>query len=173
MTFTAATALTAAQLNAHLRDNLNETLAGKAETKGAFFVADSADAVSERTIQNKSIDFAESTASTSYVDLSTVGPTISAVTGTRALVYISTRMYNGSVNALCAMSYAVSGATTLAADDVRCVMIDGLATANRMHQGVFDVPTLTAGTNTFTCKYRAGGAGTAYFGWRRIGVWAL
>ena len=52
MTFTVDTALTAAQLNTHLRDNFAETIVGKAETKGAFFLTDSSSTLSERTIQN-------------------------------------------------------------------------------------------------------------------------
>lgn len=176
MTFVDATALNAADLNTHLRDNLNETMPGKAVYAGSMFVVNSTGpiALAERQLATASLGQSESTASTSYVDLATVGPTVTETTGTRAMVSISTRMYNNTNNALCAMSYAVSGATTLAAADSSMVAIDGVQTANRWHVGVCDfLSSLTAGDNTFTAKYRAGGAGTAYFGYRRIVLWPL
>lgn len=176
MTFVSATALTAAQLNLHLRDNLLETMPGKATTENAFFVVGATGPVSlsERLIKTASTLGVESTASVTYVDLTTPGPAVTCASGTRAMTFISARMYNDTVNAQCCMTYAVSGATTLAAADTSAVIVDGLAAANRWHCGVPDfLVSLTAGNNTFTAKYRAGGAGTAFFMWRRIVVWPL
>lgn len=176
-TFVTATALTAAKLNEQLRDNFLETMPAKASDPGAMFVVNSTGPVTlaERKLTHNDVLTLESTASTSYVDLATVGPFLSKVTGTRAFTFISARMYNDTANALCCMTYAVTGATTLAAADSSMVAVDGLATGQRWHCGVPDFlsGSLTAGTNVFTSKYRAGGAGTAFFMWRRMIIWPL
>jgi len=66
------------------------------------------------------------------------------------------------------MSYDVSGATTSAADDNRSVQ---LQSAGGQHAGAVILHTgLTAGTNTFTAKYRISSAGTATFSVRRLMV---
>lgn len=178
LTFVAATALTAAQLNQQLRDNLLETMPGKATTPGSFFVVNSISPVTlgERQLQMDSVMESDSTAGTSYADLDngTVGPTVTVTTGTRAFVWFSCRLYNDTANAQICMTYAVSGATTVAASDTSALIVDGLATANRQTQAMYDMTTgLTAGSNTFTAKYRAGGGGRANYFWRRLGVWPL
>lgn len=172
---------TAALLNAHLSANLLETMPGKAtgpdaSGTGGFFVVDGTapTRLEERYLTEDYIGQSESTAGTSFTNLTTVGPTVTVNSGTRALVYFGARMYNGTANAQCCMSYAVSGATTLAAADTSMLCIDGLATANRQQQTMYDfLSSLTSGINTFTAKYRAGGAGTAYYFWRRLGVWPM
>jgi hypothetical protein len=178
MTFVAGNALTAAQLNTHLRDNLLETMPGKATTPGGFFVVDGTAPIrlEERVVTSAALMEPDSTATTTFTDLSTgtVGPSVTVNTGTRAMTWFGARMYNGTAAAQCVMTYEVSGATTSAAADSSALIIDGLNTAQRQQQGMYDfLTTLTSGINTFTCKYRAGGAGTAYFFWRRIGVWPL
>lgn len=172
----ASTTLTAAYLNQQLRDNMLETMPGKATTAGGFFVVDGTGPtrLEERVVTTAALMESDSTASTSYVDLTTTGPRVTVNTGTRALIWWGARMYNGTASAQCVMNYDVTGATTIAVSDTTALIIDGLATANRQTQGMYNMTTaLTSGINIFTAKYRAGGAGTAYYFWRRIGVWPL
>jgi hypothetical protein len=81
-------------------------------------------------------------------------PSVTLTTGTTALVSIATHMNNSAGNQSC-MSFAVSGATTVAASDAW----DVEATTSAAYSTVcrtFIFTALTAGTNTFTLQYRAG-----------------
>jgi len=117
----------------------------------------------------------ESTTSTSFTDLTTAGPAVTVTTGTKALVIIGGELYQGTVDRGLYMGFAVSGATTIAAN---------AATSIGMYYGANDqlsskfsgafVVTLTAGSNTFTAKYaRRGASGTAVFQDRTIFVMNL
>lgn len=103
----------------------------------------------------------QTTASTSYTDLATAGPTVTLTTGTRALVTVSGLVQNDpSVSAF--MGFAVSGATTIAAADTKALVVggnfDGRVTVGASRTFLV---TLTAGSNVFTAKYRmSGGTGT-------------
>jgi hypothetical protein len=117
----------------------------------------------------------QTTTSTSYTDLATAGPAVTVTTGTKALVIVtaygtppaaaSNTMY---------MSYGVTGATTSAAVDTRAVAWfqtdNGQGQAHRASAA--SVVTLTAGSNTFTAKYRITGS-TATFKDRDIFVMNL
>jgi hypothetical protein len=102
----------------------------------------------------------QNTSSSTYVDLSTVTST-TVTTGTKALVAIKSRMGNEAVGAgvWAHCSFAVSGATTIAAADERS--ISGYFTyAGQWISEVgaaFVVTGLTAGSNTFTLKFNAQG----------------
>ena len=106
----------------------------------------------------------QSLTDTSYSDLATSGPAVTLTTGTKALVIV-TCSYN-STNSGGFMGYGVSGATTLAAADVRAGRWNQTAnTAETLdrYSMAFIVTGLTAGSNTFTAKYRCsvfGGTGT-------------
>ena len=115
----------------------------------------------------------ESTTSSSYTDLSTPGPAVTLTTGTKALVIVTCFMQqNSSSGAYGFMSFAVSGASSVSATDTKAVynrMVyssdDGMrASAVTLLTG------LTAGSNTFTAKYKASGAGTPSFNNRSIVV---
>jgi hypothetical protein len=170
MTAVANTAFTAAQFNTYVRDNLLETAPAKASAAGQYFVATAANQIATRTVQNATVGTSQSTTSTSYTDLGTVGPTVTVVTGTRAFVSIATTLSNNTTNSACSASYAVTGATTIAASDVWRVVSDGLASSNVVRYGMSGFRTdLNAGTNTFTMKYLAG-SNTATFANREIVV---
>lgn len=173
MTATANTAFTAAQFNTHVRDNLLETAPAKATTAGRIFVATGANSIAERAITQATVATAETTASTSYVALTTPGPAVTVVTGTKALVIISGRLSNGTAGAAASMGYAVSGASTIAADDTKSKTVQS-ATASNLDRGswVGLEEGLTAGSNTFTAQYRVT-SGTGTFGDRRIIVVGL
>jgi hypothetical protein len=178
MTAVANAVFTAAQFNAHVRDNLLETAPAKATTAGGYFVATGANAIAERVVSSATVATDCTRTANSYAapDSGTVGPAVTVTTGTSALVFIKAGMYpdpTGSEGNIPSMSFAISGASTLAADDARAITIrnSGTGTGNRFG-GAFHVTGLTAGSNTFTAQYRAS-SGTSHFENRDIIVMPL
>ena len=105
------------------------------------------------------VDTGETSTSTSYTDLATPGPAVTLNTGTKALVIITARMYVGATLTDVFASYAVSGATTIAAGNSRAIYL-GSSGINLPVIGVSAASLLTgltAGSNTFTMKYRVSG----------------
>lgn len=124
----------------------------------------------------------QTTASTSYTDLATVGPVVTMITGTSVLVTVSCLTSNNQANAnaesgVTAMSVAVSGASTVAASDAWAGYGPQIHTSHTQSRaGTFLITGLTAGTNVFTAKYRVGGAlatGTGTFSHRHLSVTVL
>lgn len=69
------------------------------------------------------------------------------------------------------MSYAVSGATTIAASDAFALnMKVAAAQTIDAHSYAYIVTGLTAGSNTFTTQFRSSSGSTIYFANRRISV---
>jgi hypothetical protein len=170
MTAVSNSVFTASQFNTFLRDNLNETAPAKATTSGAHFAVSGTNEISERISATASVLTSETTTSTSYTDLTTVGPTVTATTGPAALVVVHGALENSGA-ASSRMSYAVSGATAIAEADNRGIGVYG-AGAGVITSGVVLDTNLTPGSNTFTAKYRVG-AGTGTFLSRRIIVFPL
>jgi hypothetical protein len=106
----------------------------------------------------------QGTTSTSYTDLATSGPAVTLTTGTKVLVIVSANASNSSGVSLA--DFAVSGATTRSAtDDTSLLIPSGVNVA--ASQVTF--LTVTAGSNTFTAKYRTN-TSTSTFGNRGITV---
>ena len=167
----AAQNLTAALLNTHLRDNLNETAPGIATAGSRLIVTTGANAIAERIPAQAGVTTSEGTTSTSYTDLATAGPAVTSTTGTVALVVITAALWNPSASGIAHMGCAVSGATTVAALDNDAITIDKSAAstiAPRMSVAILFTG-LTAGSNVFTAKYRTNLA-TANFKERKIVV---
>ncbi len=105
----------------------------------------------------------QTTTSTSYTDLTTAGPAVTVTTGTKVLVIVSVYVSaNATPGARSYMDFAISGATTRSASDTTAYLartdtggdIWGRASAANL-------VTVTAGSNTFTAKYRvSSGTGT-------------
>ena len=114
----------------------------------------------------------QTTASTSYVNLTTTGPSVTVTTGTKALVILSAEMSNGDTGQYSYMSFECTGATTInPGDDIALAFKQTNSTTDqRLMASYALVATLTAGSNTFTAKYKASAAGTAVFKNRRIFV---
>lgn len=174
-TFLAGTALTAAQLNTYLRDNLLTTEAAVAtQGDGGWFASTAVNAVAERTMKRAEVVTSQTTTSTTYADLATVGPTVSVTHGTQVLVLWSAAHSDATTTTSAFTSIDLSGSNTIAASDSYALIrqtnqTTGLNyTAQHMHHIWFD--TLTAGTTTFKLKYRVA-AGTGTFANRRIFVW--
>lgn len=112
----------------------------------------------------------QTTTSTSYTDLATAGPAVTVTTGTKALVTITCSMNNSTSNEAQVVSFAVSGATSVSAGDGWRLLFIGAATTDRARMSVtYLITGLTAGSNTFTMKYRVSG-GTGTFSERSITV---
>jgi hypothetical protein len=118
------------------------------------------------------IETLESTTSTSYTDLATVGPEVTLVTGESALVAYSADLYNSTVGQYAIVSFAVTGVTTINPSNNYALMYQA-PVANYHLQASFVIrANLTPGTNTFTVKYVVTG-GTGSFRRRRLTVWSV
>ena len=110
------------------------------------------------TPQGAVVNTLESTSSTTFTSLATAGPAVTLVTGTKALVTITATIDNGTPGSNQVYAgFAVSGATTIAANDDQALdhrIGDSFATLS----GTYLVSGLTAGTNTFTMQYKSGSA---------------
>jgi hypothetical protein len=182
MTAASNSTFTAAQFNAHVRDNLLETEPAKASGVANYFVTTGANAIATRTPGSHYISTQQSTSSTSYTDLSTVGPVVTVTTGTSALVLFSAGMNITATDSSMWVSVAVSGATTVAASDNIAILTDGVQgnfnfSGNPKDQhnrrGSAKLFTgLNAGSNTFTMVYKVG-ANTGHFHHRELIVYPL
>jgi hypothetical protein len=174
LTAVANTPLTAGQWNGSIRDNLLETTPGIATDARTVFVTAGTNKIAARLIKDHIVDNAEETATASYGDLATVGPTVTLETGFSALVWHKC-LCASSTNGNARMSYAVSGNTTIAAADNKARESDGGAGSWSPCSSVTNLETaLNPGDNTFTAKYGIFvTAGTATFTNRRIVVMGL
>lgn len=110
----------------------------------------------------------QTTTSSSYTDLATVGPAVTVTIGANgiALVSVSVRASTSTTGGAF-MSYAVTGATTTAASTPLSV---GTASTTAVRGGIaFLITGLAAGSTTFTAKYSVT-TGTGTFEDRRIAV---
>lgn len=168
MTAVSGSVWTAAQFNTYVRDNLNETAPAKATAAGQIFVSTAAHAIAARLVNADYIATQESTTSTTYTDLATTGPSVTATTSASAIVAIyCNQLTSGGTAAW--MSYAISGATSDASNDNRAIQ---LQSTGGQHVGAtfFHSAILTPGTNTFKAEYRISTSGTATFSVRRLMV---
>jgi len=170
MTATASSVFTAAQFNTHVRDNLLETAVAKATGASHYFVSTGVNTLAERDLNIDEVSASETTTSTSYVDLATTGPTQAATTGGRAIVVVSALISNSTAGANAYMSWAVSGASTIAASDTWALQHRDAGTTGALQASRFYLAEgLTSGSNTFTGKYKVS-SGTGTFVARQIVV---
>lgn len=173
MTAVSGSVYTAAQFNTFVRDNLNETAPAKATQPSRLIVTDGANSIAERDLVEDVVFTAETTASTTFTDLATPGPSVTVDTGSKALVVVTAMMSNSTINGINISTFEVSGATTSAANIVRAVE-NTSSTANAVVRAsaVTLFSSLNPGSNTFTMKYQVN-AGTGTFQRRNIAVLAL
>jgi hypothetical protein len=169
MTFVASSALTAAQLNTHLRDNMFQTEVAKVVTDGQYLTSIAKNQIKVRSIGTQRVGGSETTTSTDYVDLVTIGPAVQLVTSTRALVFISANMFNSGAASATGMSYDVQGelvdgspGTSLDPVDQTMALMDGVAANSGFSATNTAIMTIDEGKNTFTAKYKVG-TGTGSF----------
>lgn len=168
MTAVANTVFTAAQFNTHVRDNLNETAPAKATAPGQIFVATGVNSIAARTLTKARVETAETTTSSSFTDLATIGPQVTVTTGTQALVIITSAINNNTATVASSASFSVTGATAFAADNTVRIARDGIAANTLVRYSAATLFPLTAGSNTFTMKYNTQAATTATFSVREI-----
>jgi len=105
-----------------------------------------------------SIATSQSGNSATYADLATVGPTVTLTTGTKALVIVAARISADFAGSGALVSFAVSGASTVAATDTNSLNSYAQAAGTFLPIYRASVATLvtglTAGSNTFTMKYK-------------------
>ena len=123
------------------------------------------------TTATATVATSQTTSSVTYTDLATAGPAVTLTTGTKVLVFTNTEVSTASGRYVFA-DFAISGATTRAASDDTCIKMGTDADAMQTRNGVANLMTVTAGSNTFTMKYRVN-AGTNSFINRSIIVVAL
>lgn len=167
--------LTAAQWNASVRDNLLETAPAKATAASQLFVSTGVNTIAARVPTQATVLTAQGTASASYTDLTTVGPAVTVTSGTKAIVGFGAQVENSAAGGGGTMSFAVSGATTIAANAGTTALRSMSGTAGERNSAsvVNFVSGLTAGSNTFTAKYLAPTGGTATFQFRELWVLPL
>lgn len=169
MTAVAGNAITDADWNTNVRDNLLQTAPAKATTAGGYFVATGTNVIAQRTIATNFIATAQTTSTAAFSDLATSGPTVTVTTGTHALVLFKAHVQHTDDDAVSAISFAVSGATTIASTFNQSAQSDGVTGGNKPSICGFKYITLTAGTNTFKMQYYTGAA-TATFELRELVV---
>lgn len=124
----------------------------------------------------QTVSTSETTTSTSYADLATVGPNVTLTSvGIQALVIFRATFYADTAtvdeNRQGAFSFEVSGATTTAASDG-----NGVSARSRNNLGFgnwltgVQIVTITPGSNTYRMKYKMYGGNGMVFQNRRIMV---
>lgn len=160
----------AAQFNQTVRDNLNATSTAISTQVSSWFPASAANVLAERVPAQDNDQGSSTTTSTSYGNLADgLTTAVSVATGNRALVSIYSNLSNspGAHPNRSWVGFEVSGATTIAAVDT--MSLDHSSSAGMRWGASFLLTGLTAGTNTFTLRYRVT-SGTGSFSVRRIAV---
>jgi hypothetical protein len=114
------------------------------------------------TSATSTIATSQTTTSSSYTDLATVGPAVTLTTGNKALVIVTANIYSSVAGYYSNASFAVSGATTISAANTNAARVADTGGVRCASATV--LTTLTKGSNTFTMKYSqsAGGTGTFF-----------
>lgn len=99
----------------------------------------------------------ETTSSAPYVDLATVGPSVTVTVNTQVRVTISCNMYNAASAGAFSIGVALSGANTVAAADAKALrtpsILGSTASPGFGLTRVVYFSGLTPGSTTFTLKY--------------------
>lgn len=170
MTAVAGAAFTAAQFNANVRDNLNETAPAKATTASRLIVTTGLNTVEERAIFTNVVGTSETTTSTTFADLATSGPAVTATTGTYALAFVTAMLTNNTAAWRSEVHYEVTGASSVAPNSNFALISEPAVAARQVRATALTHQSgLTSGSNTFTMKYRVSG-NTGTFAFRCITV---
>jgi hypothetical protein len=116
------------------------------------------------TNDNTTVSTYQGTTSTSYTALATAGPAVTITTGTKALVILSS-----FIDARGSVSFDISGSSSFSAADTKAVQLNGDSISG-IFSGVYLMTGLTAGSNTFTQKYRSTNGAATNFQNRNLAV---
>lgn len=129
---------TSAQWNSHVRDNMLETMSGKAATAGGYFMSTAANAIAERVLGSAVVTTAETRSNAAYGDLTTAGPAVTATTGSEAIVWIGCELQSdtgpGVPDISAVGTYATTGSASYESDGTNRSGFD----SGHMFQGFFD-----------------------------------
>lgn len=120
-------------------------------------IEDVATAVFAARVFADAIATLEATSSATYTDLATVGPSVTVDIGTsgRAIVMWGATISPSAAGTGGSVSFAVSGATTIAATNWAALLINEGTTGPQLGAAkVAFVDSLNPGSNTFTLKYQ-------------------
>jgi hypothetical protein len=111
---------------------------------------------------------------TSYGDLATVGPsvTVTVPASGRVLISVTSGMKGATGSTVCYMSFAGSAPNAaITADDSRALIL----TSNDLQQSTasFVLSGLTAGSTTFTAKYKASTTNATACTFSNRSIWAI
>jgi hypothetical protein len=112
----------------------------------------------------------EGTGSTTYTDLTTVGPSVTITVGPKGIVDLtmSAQSFNGTAGGFCYMSFVASGANTIAAADGYYTNKNVSANQELGFSYSDTLTGLTPGSTTFKLVYKVGVTGGANFSNRKI-----
>lgn len=169
-TLTDGQVLTGAHMQAAKAD-FDETATAKVATSGQYVVSTAANTLAARTPGVDSIAAAENTTSTSYADITTVGPTVTVTCGAAVLVLIHTRITNNTANVNTRAGFVVSGASTFAATNGLAAVFEPTAAGQDAQFSMSILFNgLTSGSNTFKVVYKVDSASTGTFSDRRLSI---
>lgn len=163
--------ITAALWNTSVRDNLNACAVALGTTSGRIFCATALNAMAERVPDSALVATGQTTTSTTYVDLATVGPAVTHSSSTKCMTAFGAIISNSTAGLGARMSVALSGSNTVAASDTNSFAAES-GNASDAFQGMWTTvfTPITAGSLTLTAKYRAIGGGTASFTTRIVSM---
>jgi len=140
---------------------------------GEELTAQLLNALLARSCQTGFVGTPQTTTSTSYTDLATVGPSVTLISaGTTALVMWSAGMFSGDATyrgGYC--DFTITGATARAANDASAAIVSATNGAAGFRSTGFEWVTITPGSNTYTLKYKSL-SGSFNFQNRRLFVFA-
>jgi hypothetical protein len=147
-------------------------------TNGQILTADSAEATGLKWATaaaaapgsaSNYVSTTQTTTSASYTDLTTA-QSVTLTTGTKVMVVVGCWASASIAEYMASMSYAISGATTSAASDDYSVAVVSSTANDKDQQSYVSFRTVTAGSNTFTAKFRTESAATGSFSYRTLAV---
>lgn len=158
LTFVSGAALTAAQMNTHLRNNFQELAPAHATLAGQFFVADGANKLRSRMIKN-AVTTDEAFLKNTEYSSGPVGPEVTMYTGKHVIALWAFAGGNDTVDDSAVYgSLIVSGESDIELGDAHSAIYDGQPQDNNMRNlqmHFFHGDTeLTPGENTFSMVYR-------------------
>ena len=146
-------------------------VADSAETTGLKWQAPAASIPANATATTAA---ANDCTSNTYTDLADSGPAVTVTTGTKALVIVTAAQKSVNAGKRSFMGYAVSGSTTISATDTTALIkMQDVLNYGQERASSASVVTLTAGSNTFTAKYKTSDSDISTFTERTIFVMNL
>lgn len=156
VTFVANTALTAAQLNMFIRDNLNLTAPAKATGTSQWFVSTASNSIEARNISGDTHSAGGSITSTSYTETAGNNCTVTVATGKGAIVALFGELSSSVTGDTLSINYAVTGASNVTPADQSEAIYTHPATHAAERFGTISWVDLTPGSNTFSMKIKVG-----------------